>query len=68
MRKPLFLVPLLFLALSSFAPLIGCETTTGPNDPPRTCCRVCTTGKPCGDTCIARNLTCRSGRGCACGG
>jgi hypothetical protein len=30
------------------------------------CCRVCTTGKPCGDTCIASNLTCRTAPGCAC--
>ena len=22
------------------------------------CCRVCTTGKPCGDSCINRSFTC----------
>lgn len=27
------------------------------------CCRVCTRGKPCGDSCIARNKTCRKGHG-----
>lgn len=32
----------------------------------RTCCRVCTTGKACGDSCIARNLNCNKGAGCAC--
>lgn len=30
------------------------------------CCRVCTVGKPCGDSCIARNKTCHKGPGCAC--
>lgn len=34
--------------------------------PPRTCCRVCRTGKPCGDSCIASNKTCRTPGGCAC--
>ncbi|RAK01634.1 hypothetical protein B0I24_101257 [Aliidiomarina maris] len=30
------------------------------------CCRTCTKGKACGDSCIARDKTCRRGRGCAC--
>ena len=30
------------------------------------CCKVCSTGKACGDTCIAKNLTCHKGAGCAC--
>lgn len=30
------------------------------------CCKVCETGKPCGDSCIALNTTCRQGPGCAC--
>ncbi len=30
------------------------------------CCKHCSKGKPCGDTCIARNKTCHVGRGCAC--
>lgn len=32
----------------------------------RECCRYCDTGKPCGDSCIARNKTCHKGPGCAC--
>ena len=36
------------------------------NETTRTCCRYCTKGKPCGDSCIARNKTCRKGSGCAC--
>ena len=35
---------------------------------PKPCCRVCTTGKACGNTCISRNLTCRQPPGCACNG
>jgi uncharacterized protein YjdB len=42
--------------------------TSTPTTPPRVCCRVCTTGKPCGDSCIAANLTCRTSGGCACSG
>jgi len=32
------------------------------------CCKICRTGKACGDTCIARWKTCHVGRGCACNG
>lgn len=32
------------------------------------CCRVCRTGKACGNSCISRNYTCRQPRGCACNG
>lgn len=31
-----------------------------------TCCKHCTTGKPCGNTCIAARDTCHVGAGCAC--
>ncbi len=34
----------------------------------RICCRVCTTGKACGDSCISRSKTCRQPPGCACDG
>ncbi|HSW94627.1 MAG TPA: hypothetical protein VLI88_00555 [Patescibacteria group bacterium] len=30
------------------------------------CCKICDVGKACGDSCIARNLTCHKGIGCAC--
>jgi beta-lactamase superfamily II metal-dependent hydrolase len=39
---------------------------SGTSSPPPTCCRVCTTGKPCGNSCIASNLTCHQPPGCAC--
>jgi hypothetical protein len=37
-----------------------------PAAPARECCKVCTTGCPCGDSCIACTRTCRKGPGCAC--
>lgn len=30
------------------------------------CCRVCSKGKPCGDSCIAQHLKCHKPAGCAC--
>lgn len=30
------------------------------------CCKTCTKGKACGDSCISRDKTCHKGRGCAC--
>lgn len=30
------------------------------------CCKYCDKGKPCGDSCIARNKTCHKTPGCAC--
>ena len=35
--------------------------------PVRECCKFCSKGKPCGDTCISRYFTCTEGGcGCAC--
>ena len=36
--------------------------------PARRCCRICSKGKACGNSCIARNRTCRQPAGCACNG
>lgn len=33
---------------------------------PPSCCRVCTTGRACGNSCISRRYTCRQPPGCAC--
>jgi competence protein ComEC len=33
---------------------------------PPECCKRCTKGQPCGDTCISMNKTCHVGPGCAC--
>ena len=46
--------------------------TAAPAAPPpaaptrQDCCRVCSTGKACGNSCISRSYTCHKGRGCAC--
>ncbi len=34
--------------------------------PPRACCRICTTGKACGNSCIAKDRQCHQPVGCAC--
>jgi hypothetical protein len=34
----------------------------------RSCCKICSNGKACGDSCIARSKTCHKGKGCACDG
>lgn len=34
--------------------------------PPSGCCKICTTGKACGNSCISRSYTCHKGPGCAC--
>ncbi|CAG0988154.1 hypothetical protein PLCT2_02309 [Planctomycetaceae bacterium] len=39
-----------------------------PSSGSRGCCKICTTGKACGDSCISRNKTCHKGPGCACNG
>lgn len=30
------------------------------------CCKVCSKGKPCGNSCINKNYTCHKSSGCAC--
>jgi hypothetical protein len=34
--------------------------------PPIHCCRICTTGKACGKSCIQESKVCHKGKGCAC--
>lgn len=34
--------------------------------PASACCKVCSKGKACGDTCISPKKACHVGRGCAC--
>jgi len=41
--------------------------TTAPSKPSTSaCCRRCTTGRACGDTCISASRNCNVGPGCAC--
>lgn len=32
------------------------------------CCKICSKGKACGDSCISRSYQCHKGPGCACDG
>jgi hypothetical protein len=34
--------------------------------PASKCCKICSKGKACGNSCISRRYTCHKGRGCAC--
>jgi len=34
--------------------------------PAEQCCKICSKGKACGNTCISQSYTCHKGRGCAC--
>ena len=34
----------------------------------QSCCRICTKGKACGNSCISRRYTCHQPPGCACDG
>jgi hypothetical protein len=54
----------LVLVTASTPILASCGDSTAPNG----CCKVCKTGKACGDTCIAKTDTCHKGAGCACDG
>ena len=47
-------------------PVPPVEPTSTPTR--RACCKICTKGKACGDTCIRRDHTCHVGPGCACNG
>lgn len=54
--------------VSPTAPLAPAQPAP-PSQPTQTgCCRVCRSGKACGDSCISRNNNCNRGRGCACQG
>jgi uncharacterized protein YraI len=58
-------------SLPAAAPILPTWTAApaAPVAPPaRVCCRVCSAGKACGDTCISQSKTCNVGPGCACDG
>jgi hypothetical protein len=65
-RFRLALLPLMGSILLGAGPILtGCSdgpTSSG------TCCKICRTGKPCGDTCIDQSETCHTSGGCACAG
>jgi len=42
------------------------EATEGKLTCAEACCKYCSKGIACGDTCIAANRSCHNGPGCAC--
>jgi LysM repeat protein len=38
------------------------------NPPAKSCCKICSKGKACGNSCISRSYTCHQPPGCACNG
>ncbi len=61
------------LAAAGLAALIGAglgafTAEARPKRKPPGCCKVCSSSKACGDSCIPWNETCRKGPGCACQG
>lgn len=50
-------IVILFLSVSLIV-LNGCADEA--------CCKECSTGKACGDSCISKGDTCNEGEGCAC--
>jgi hypothetical protein len=61
-------VPIERLARSSkfFASLGITQSMSAPAA--QSCCKICSRGKACGNTCIARDKVCHVGPGCACDG
>ena len=54
-------------ALALLLGLASCEEQCNKSTASRPgCCKVCTTGKPCGDTCIDDDKVCHQTTGCAC--
>lgn len=50
--------------------LVRCPAPPPPSSspPPSSCCRVCRSGKACGDSCISVSSSCNTFGGCACNG
>ena len=53
------IAPFLLALAFTFAPVCTVTGQTG-------CCKVCTVGKACGNSCISAAYTCHKGPGCAC--
>jgi len=51
-------------------PYVAPTPTPAPTyeEPVTTCCKICSKGKACGDSCISRSYTCHKPPGCACDG
>jgi hypothetical protein len=62
------MIILRWAALIAGLALTGPVNACGDSTAPSSCCKVCKTGKACGDSCIAKSDTCTKGAGCACNG
>lgn len=45
---------------------VGFLSTSNAVEPSSYCCKVCSKGKACGDSCISRDKECHKPPGCAC--
>ncbi len=51
----------------AMSPAVAGDQLTALQCRPRdTCCKVCSKGKACGNSCISRSKRCHRGQGCAC--
>lgn len=55
---------LTYIALTLFLSLGSCSSSE--EEQATSCCKVCSTGKACGDSCISRSYNCSQPAGCAC--
>jgi len=62
--KLLFAAALLLVGPATVNPCMSIVPGASAN----ACCKTCSKGKACGDSCISRGKTCHKGRGCACDG
>jgi hypothetical protein len=53
------IVPVLLSLAFTFGPACAVTGQAG-------CCKICSVGKACGDSCINAAYTCHKGAGCAC--
>jgi len=60
----LFAAALLFVGPVAVNPCMSIVSGARAN----ACCKTCSKGKACGDSCISRDKTCHKGQGCACDG
>lgn len=61
MKLILLSAAFMLLGSASITPCIASGGQAG-------CCKVCSKGKACGNSCIARDKQCHQPRGCACDG
>lgn len=58
------LLAISFCAISVTGAATGCGG--GGSGGGSSCCKICSTGKACGDSCISKSYECHKGAGCAC--